>query len=220
MVRITPQSTVRDFQDFIQEVYGVHNDRYFSYVDLLASLEKFSTKIFRAVRKGEKDEAIKNSALVAAWVMSIGNQSHIDIENELVARYPGVCQKCHQETCVCFEKNKKIAKNRKPVLSTRLHDVQGMFEKIYPHKRRTLEQAALHLAEKMGELSESITAGNVKHIKTACADFLSCLFGVTNSLESSLGEALSREFVSGCHVCHETPCRCSLSAITKITSVL
>lgn len=97
---------------------------------------------------------------------------------------------------------------------------QVMFQEIYPHERRTEAEAVAHMAEELGEFAEAVLMYRTRHrqsdlrqVALEAADFLSCLFGVYNSLSLSLHETLDALFEDNCHECHEAPCVCEFDFV-------
>jgi len=106
-----------------------------------------------------------------------------------------------------------------------LKGFQNMFSQIYPSGRRTIEDAGIHLAEELGEFSESIMTYRGGHqendfnkIEKEAADLLSCFMGVFNSADISMAKELSLMFAENCHVCKKLPCTCQFLDITKFKS--
>jgi NTP pyrophosphatase (non-canonical NTP hydrolase) len=100
-----------------------------------------------------------------------------------------------------------------------------MFDQIYPSNSRTLAEAGVHLAEEMGELSEAIHiylgehhGPQFKDIEDEAADYLSCLFGVANSAKIDIALQLESFFYKNCHVCHNLPCSCNFSFVSRFRS--
>jgi NTP pyrophosphatase (non-canonical NTP hydrolase) len=98
-----------------------------------------------------------------------------------------------------------------------------MFQAIYPSQARSLEDAGIHYAEEMGEVSEAIHNYLGQHRKKLfseigleMADYVSCAFGVANSANIDVATELEKLFYKNCHVCHKAPCVCSFTAISEI----
>jgi NTP pyrophosphatase (non-canonical NTP hydrolase) len=160
--------------------------------------------------------------------MSLMNQMHINVEDEVWKRFPGACSYCAAVPCRCkTEKNKK---RKKISVQDKLHpqtfeNFQKMFERIYPAKRRTVEDAGIHLAEEVGELAEAFLAYRGKHteidferIKIESADLFSCIMGVCNSLKINFAQELATMFAENCHVCRKAPCVCKFDFVIDFRS--
>ncbi len=228
MASIKEDTTIKEYQDFVKEVYGLSNDRYFGIWDMLANLERFTMRGLKGVRKEDKDKIKVNLLISFSWLMSMMNQLRINIEDEIWKRFPRVCSYCAQCPCSC--KEKKIEKRQKSVVDENkrpktLRYFQNMFSEIYPPETRTLEHAGIPLAEELGEFAESILIYRGTHkeddffkIPLEAADLFSCLMGVFNSFGVNVAKELSIMFSDNCHVCKNNPCKCSFEYIASFQS--
>lgn len=92
---------ISDFQKFIQDVYGLPDDRLFSLSDLVSNQERFTMRALKGIRKEDK-EKLKNNLLIAfSFVFAIANRLKIDVENNLWKRFPYVCSYCRKVPCQC-----------------------------------------------------------------------------------------------------------------------
>ncbi len=222
-MQLKADATIKEYQQFIKEVYGLSNDRYFSLQDMLTNVERFMTRALKGIRKGDKEKTTLNLMVSLSWFMSMMNQLHIDIEQEVWKRFPYKCSYCGSCPCVC--KVQKI-QTRQPVTVDEnkrpktIEEFQKMFGEMYPALGRTLDHAGVHLVEEMGEVAEAILSyrgnrndGDFKNVILESADLMSCIMGVFNSLETNLARELSYTFENNCHVCKKAPCVCSFANI-------
>lgn len=228
MPSLKTNMTIGEYQDFIKNVYGVPNDRHYSAWDMLTNLERFIMRSLKGIRKKDLKKTKVNLLISSAWFMSLMNQMHVNVENEVWKRFPNVCSYCATVPCQC--KTVKSEKRKKVLVQSNKHpqtfeNFQIMFEKIYPSKKRTIEDAGIHLAEEMGELAEAFLAYRGKHkesdfnnIKNESADLFSCIMGVCNSLKINFTEELMTMFSKNCHVCKKAPCRCKFDFIIEFKS--
>lgn len=228
MPQVKPDTSIKEFQQFVQDVYGLSNDRYFSIQDMVSNVERFMTRGLKGIRKGEPNRTKLNLMISFSWFMSMLNQLHIDIENEVWKRFPYMCSYCASLPCVC--KAQKIQTRQQVVIDDSkkpktLEGFQKMFNEIYPASIRTLDHAGIHLIEEMGEVSESILTfrgshkdEELKKVVLECADLVSCIIGVFNSLNINLAKELSITFTENCHVCKKAPCICNFVDITEFKS--
>lgn len=228
MASVQLNTTIREYQTFVKEVYGLSNDRYFSTQDMLTNVERFVTRGLKGIRMGDKEKTKINLLISISWFMSMMNQLHINIENEVWKRFPYLCSYC--ALCPCFCKEKKLLERQKVFIDKKkrpktLKEFQKMFLQIYPPQTRTIEHAGVHLAEEIGELSEAILTYRGAHkdkdfesIKLEAADLFSCFMGVFNSLGISIAKELSVMFSNNCHVCKNAPCTCSFIDIARFKS--
>jgi len=228
MAAINKNVTIKKFQEFIKEVYGLSNDRYFSLSDMIVNMERFLMRGLKGIRKRNNQKAKINLMLSLSWFMSIMNRLHINIEDEIWKRFPYLCSYCGTYPCLC--KKEKIQKRRGVVVNNKkrprtLKQFQKMFDDIYPSAARTLDHAGVHLAEEVGEFSEAIMTfrgahkdGDFKQVELEAADLLSCLIGVFNSLEIDIANELVKLYPKNCHACKKAPCICNFEYITNYKS--
>lgn len=228
MASVKENSTISEYQNFIKDVYGLPNDRHFGTWDMLSNMERFLMRGLKGIRKNNPEKIKINLMISLGWFMSFLNQIHVDIEEETWKRFPYLCSYCASCPCACKEKrvenrqNVAINESRRPKT---LANFQKMFEEIYPSTGRTVEHAGIHLAEEMGELSETVLAyrgarddTDFEQVKLESADLMSCFIGAFNSLKIDLAKELSFDFSDNCHVCHKIPCECSFTDILSFKS--
>jgi len=224
MASVKQNTTIREYQNFVKEVYGLPNDRYFSLWDMVSNVERFMMRGLKGIRKNDKEKTKINLLIAFSWFMSIMNQLHIDIESQIWKRFPYLCSYCGLCSCFCKEKNIKerqsisVDENKRPKT---LEGFQNMFNKIYPAEKRTIEHAGVHLAEEAGEFSEALLIYRGGHkdedfenLELEAADFFSCIMSVFNSLGMSVAKELSTTFSDNCHLCKNVPCTCNFKDIT------
>ncbi len=228
MAQVKPDTTIKEYQQFVQDVYGISNSRFFSLQDMLTNVERFMARALKGIRKQDPQKTTLNLMLSLSWFLSMQNQLHVDIEEEVWRRFPFLCSYCASCPCVC--KAKKIQTRQQALIDEQkrpktMSDFQEMFSQIYPASTRTLDHAGVHLVEEMGEIAESIVMyrgahadEGFKQVILECADFISCLMGVFNSLGVNLAEEISKEFSENCHVCKKAPCQCSFTSIMQFES--
>lgn len=228
MASVKQDITIKEYQGFVKEVYGLHNDRYFSNWDMISNVGRFAMRGLKGIRKEDRKKTRINLLISFSWFTSTMNQLHIDLENEVWQRFPFMCSYCASCPCVC--KEEKVEERKEVVIDEEkrprtLEDFQNMFNMIYPSEKRTLEHAGIHLAEELGEFSEVMLGYRGSHkdidfrkIPLEAADIFSCFIGVFNSLGMSVAKELATMFFDNCHVCHKTPCQCDFSFITQFES--
>jgi NTP pyrophosphatase (non-canonical NTP hydrolase) len=228
MTRVTRDTTIKKYQDFVNEVYGLSNDRYFSLWDMLSNVERFTMRGLKGIRKKDFKKTKLNIIISLSWFSSLLNMLHIDLENAVWKRFPYLCSYCAMCPCSCKERgietreNIRIDNLKKP---STLEEYQIMFRKIYPPEKRTIEDAGIHLVEELGEFSEAVLTYMGEHkdelfedIITESADIFSCIISLFNSLSINLAKELSEMFSDNCHVCHKNPCECSFNSIVNFDS--
>lgn len=228
MASVNENISLREYQNFIKDVYGLPNDRHFGTWDMLSNVERFLMRGLKGIRKNNDEKAKKNFVISLSWFISLLNQLHVDIEEELWKRFPYVCSYCASRPCVC--KVQKVEHRQEVKIDDQLRpktfkEFQKMFEEIYPSSSRTVEHAGIHLAEEMGEFSETMLAYrgareniDFDHVALEAADLISCFIGVFNSLKTDIAKELSTYYYDNCHKCHKIPCGCSFADILSFKS--
>ena len=228
MASIRKSSTLADYQNFIQNVYAVPDDRFFSLEDIITNQQRFTMRALKGIRKNDLEKLEYNLCIAFSWLMAVCNRLHINLDDAILKRFPNSCSYCYMPTCICkkekYEKSKR--KKASPVKNIKkIEDFQKMFERIYPASKRTPEDAGIHLAEEMGELNESINVYFGEHmqrefmdIEVEIADYISCLFGLANSFNFEISKKLSEMYHKNCHVCQKIPCICTYSYVTRFKS--
>ncbi|OGI87024.1 hypothetical protein A2995_00440 [Candidatus Nomurabacteria bacterium RIFCSPLOWO2_01_FULL_33_24] len=226
MLKFDENQSLSQFQDFVNKIYGLPDDRLYSIWDLLTQQQRFAMRALKGIRKGDKEKLKTNLLISFSWLMAIANRLHIDLEEEVWRRFPAMCSYCGSSSCFCkkikpSERQKvKIDSSLKP---QNLIQSQKMFSVIYPPEGRTLAEAGVHLAEEMGEVSEAIHNFLGQHIqkqfdeiKLEMADYVSCVMGIANSAEINVARELSKIFYENCHICHKLPCACNFNSVASI----
>lgn len=228
MPSVKPDTTIREYQEFVKQVYGLPNDRYFTTTDMIANIERFSMRALKGIRQNNKEKTRINLLISSSWFMSLMNQLHIDIEQEIWKRFPYLCSYCASCPCICkkekVETRKQIPidENKRPKT---FEQFQEMLNQIYPAEKRTLEKAGVHLAEEIGEFSEAILTYRGKHkdedfkqVVLEAADLFTHFLTVSSSMNMSIAKELSIMFYNNCHVCKNAPCTCNFIDITRFES--
>jgi len=228
MPNVTKNISIKEYQDFVSQVYGLPNDRYFSLWDMLSNVERFSMRGLKGIRKEDNQKTKTNFIIALSWFTSMMNRFRIDLEEKVWQRFPYLCSYC--VSCPCECKKEKIESRRKAKIDDlkrpkNFEGFQDMFSEIYPPDLRTSDHAGIHLAEEIGEFSEAILAyrgahrdEDFKKMELESADVFSCFVGIFNSLGVSIAGELSSMFLDNCHVCHLAPCECKFIDITKFES--
>lgn len=227
-VRQTSQPPFGALQATTKAIYGLANDRYYDTWELFSNQERFMMRALKGIRKGDPDKLATNLTITFSWFSSLMNRFHIDLDDAVWWRFPGVCSYCGKAPCACRAIKPTSRAVIEPDDSLRpetLADYQRMFADIYPPRSRTLEHAGIHLAEEQGEVSEAIQQYLGSHNKKyfgflidESADYVSCVIGVANSAGIELQPAIEEFYRGGCHACHHTPCTCSFLKVSEFKS--
>ncbi len=225
MASVKKDTTINEYQDFVREVYGLNNDRYFNTEGMLIQIQRFAMQALKGIRKNVREKTKLNLIISISWFISLMDQLHIKLEEEIWRRFPYLCSYCATSPCSCAVKHPTERKERLRDESKRpktLAEFQIMFEKIYPAESRTLEHAGVHLAEELGEFSEAILLYSSQHqdkdfeiIILEAADLFSCFMGVFNSIKANYAEELALLFSENCYVCKKAPCECTFEFIMR-----
>lgn len=228
MVKVSPADSLAKVQEAIYKIYGLPDDRLYSVWDLLSNQERFTMRALKGIRKSDQKKLKANLIISISWLLAIMNRFHIDVDTQVWKRFPYLCSYCGKCPCNCrrskIQKRVKIT-NRLDKKPLSLFQYQRMFDEIYPKTQRTVEQAGIHLAEELGELSEAIhmflgehRETQFKEIGEEAADFFSCAVGLANSAGIDVAKEFASMFKNNCHVCHQAPCVCNFTFVAKFKS--
>ena len=90
---------IREFQNLIREIYLERDQKRGADKTFLWLLEEVG-ELTRAYRRKE-DHVGKEMADVLAWMVSVANLLGIDLETEVLKKYPRVCPLCSSIPCEC-----------------------------------------------------------------------------------------------------------------------
>ena len=91
---------IGEFQKLIREIYLARDARRGADRTFLWLLEEVG-ELTRAYRRGDHQEVGQEMADVIAWLASVANLLDIDLEAELLKKYPAVCSSCASVPCTC-----------------------------------------------------------------------------------------------------------------------
>ena len=90
---------IREFQNLIGEIYLGRDQKRGADKTFLWLLEEVG-ELTRAYRRKE-DHVGEEMADVLAWMVSVANLLGIDLETEVLKKYPRVCPLCSSIPCEC-----------------------------------------------------------------------------------------------------------------------
>ena len=90
---------IREFQQLIRQIYLDRDQRRGADQTFLWLLEEVG-ELTRAYRRKEAS-AGSEMADVLAWMVSVANLLGIDLESEVLKKYPRVCPLCSSSPCTC-----------------------------------------------------------------------------------------------------------------------
>ena len=94
--------SIRDFQKMIGEIYYLRDRKRGGTGTMLWMVEEVG-ELAEAIRKGNIERIGEEMADVLAWLVSLANIYHIDLEHEALKKYPMCCIKCGKKPCRCDE---------------------------------------------------------------------------------------------------------------------
>ena len=89
---------IREFQRMIDEIYRRRDEERGVEKTMLWVVEEVG-ELAEAVRKGYN--VGEEIADVMAWLVSLANLLGIDVEEEILKKYPGYCIRCGKKPCEC-----------------------------------------------------------------------------------------------------------------------
>ncbi len=205
-------------QAHVGTIYVVSNNRLFTLLELGILLQRSTTKLLKAVRKG-KQERINNGLIAGVgWVIAIANRLSIDIEKELLVHFPGVCPYCGKKPCDPSFHDSNGRKDLSHLHGTlppqSFHQDQLMWAGIYPEN--TLSESAQHLVEEAAEVLVAMHAFLGTHdpdlfhdIGMELVDVLAHLCAVASCSKFNLSEGVIEKYRHGCPWCGPRSCICT-----------
>lgn len=91
---------IKEFQNLISRLYQERDTQRGPDKTLLWFLEEVG-ELTRAYRRNELNNLGKEMADVLAWLVSLANLMQIDLESEVLKKYPQVCPLCLTAPCSC-----------------------------------------------------------------------------------------------------------------------
>lgn len=88
MAALRPDLTIREYQEFIEKVYGDTNVRHFSRRDLLTNVQRFLMRGMKGIRKHEPKRIATSLVISTGWLLSLMNRLHIDMEDITMETVP------------------------------------------------------------------------------------------------------------------------------------
>lgn len=219
---INEGSSLDEFQKLNREIYLVTNDREYGLVEMFSRLHRHVTHVLKAVRKEKYEFMEYHLCMALSWSLAIANRLHINVSDEMWARFPGLCPYCLSAPCRCKERRRvrrKLAGKSNSERPVSLSDWQEMFAKVYPN---VIYVSAMHLAEEAGEVDEAIRNYQATHKEEwfkksveELIDLITNIFGVANCRKLSINIGMAGYFANGCPGCKKLPCCCGYVAVDQ-----
>ncbi len=226
MVALGTKDSFEELQELVRHIYGKSNLRWFDLGDMATNVSRFTMRAIKAVRREQVDRVEKNLAIALSWFTSSANRLDMTVSDVTWQRFQYECATCRYCPCSCSGYLQEATHSEVRVRPESIDDFQRMFATIYHPASRTLEHAAIHLVEEMGEYQEAILMYRTRHrdldleqIAVEMADYFSCALGVYSSIAHQYGkrgeaaQALAELFDHNCHACGKAPCMCSFDKV-------
>ncbi len=91
---------IRDFQDLMHRMY-YHRDSRRGVAGTYDWLVDEVKELGEALREEDKQALENEFADIIAWLASLANVVHIDLERATIRKYDGKCPKCGDMPCTC-----------------------------------------------------------------------------------------------------------------------
>jgi NTP pyrophosphatase (non-canonical NTP hydrolase) len=217
---IKHDDSLKMFQKHLRKMYQITNDRLYLTPEIVILLQKSTTTLLKAVRKGNETSLRISLPLSFGWLCAVGNRMHIDLEGELFRYFPEVCPYCGR--CPCQRELHNSGGRKRFNLSQSssskgLSDCQLMLAKIYPNN--TLIDSAQHLVEEVSEVAVALYQFTGTHkeeylnmIALELIDVFAHLCAVATCSGIDLAESVTKMFGSGCPNCNRHVCVCTFSS--------
>ena len=91
---------IHEFQKLMKQIY-FHRDSERGIRGTFNWLADEVKELEEAVNMRDKKAMQNEFADVLAWLASLANVVHVDLEKAAVSKYEGKCPKCHEKPCEC-----------------------------------------------------------------------------------------------------------------------
>ena len=93
---------ISEFQDIMCKLY-IKKDKKRGINGTIIWFEEEVEELKEAIEKGNTEAVQNEFADVLAWLASLANLVHIDLENATLSKYNNKCPKCQNLPCDCKE---------------------------------------------------------------------------------------------------------------------
>lgn len=214
-VLIPPTLSLSGFQGLNNEIYIIQNNRYYGTKEIAFRMLKYAGRLHKQARRNDTVRSSYCLCMALSWLLALANRLHINLETEIVERYPNVCPKCASRPCSCGDTTvitRGMDSKNLPPPST-LKQFQLMFMVIYPNN--TLRDSAGHLMEEVAEVCEALDHFIGTHelrlfgeVVTEMVDVFAHLCAVANCANIEIHDEMVNIFSNGCPSCFRVPCDC------------
>lgn len=93
---------ISEFQDMMCKLY-IEKDKKRGINGTIIRFEEEVEELKEAIENGNTEAVQNEFADVLAWLASLANMVHIDLENATLSKYNNKCPKCQNLPCDCKE---------------------------------------------------------------------------------------------------------------------
>src|SRR4051812_20458157 len=101
---LSKNPSLREYQAYVDFIYGPNNARHFTVNEMLTNINRFSMRALKGIRKKDDEKTKLNGILALSWFFSLMNQLGINVEEIVWNRFPYVCSYCKECPCSCKAK--------------------------------------------------------------------------------------------------------------------
>ena len=92
--------SIKEFQKMMEEIYYNRDIERGGLKTMLWMVEEVG-ELAEAIRKNDFEKIGEEMADVFAWLASLANIYNVDLEREVLRKYPNRCIKCGEKPCRC-----------------------------------------------------------------------------------------------------------------------
>ena len=93
---------ISEFQDLIKKTYFIRDSKRAPQKNILKLIEEFG-EFAEALLENDKKKIEEETADLVAWITSLLNIYHVDLEQALKSKYGDGCPNCKSIPCKCNE---------------------------------------------------------------------------------------------------------------------
>lgn len=97
---VDAMSSIKDFQNMMKKIYYDRDVKRGPYRSALWLISEIG-ELIDGIVKGDMETLSKESADVMAWLCSVCNLFHVDLEEAVYERYNQHCPRCGRSPCTC-----------------------------------------------------------------------------------------------------------------------
>lgn len=141
--------TLAELQVHLNAVYGEVNGELTS-EDMLVRLDEASGYLFRTLKQTQVAETEKWLVKIFSWLVAFCNKNGVDIQTQLIRRYPTICPHCLEKQCICDLTHKQPRRHSSAKRQQELYSHADVVQSDITNKRVIPELD--HFAEMLQEI--------------------------------------------------------------------